>query len=138
MPNVPSARPAATSFARAAVRGQLEVMDGGAAVHRDGRDGPPLHQGDQQRTEAHLDDVAAEHCDDRASSRRRHDLIDDEPQILRGENRRQRVEECGERPIQREAVRGRGVSDRLCWGVGATGTVLRREKSASRYSVMAG
>ena len=81
-------------------------MDGRAAVHRDGRDGVLSHQGDQQRSQAHLDDVPAQHGDDGAAPCGRHDLIDDIAKVLRGKNRRQRVDEGGERTIRCERCVG--------------------------------
>ncbi len=51
--------------------------------------------------------MAAQHRDNPAPSCRRHDLIDDETQILRGENRRERVEERGERAVSGKRCMGK-------------------------------
>ena len=48
-------------------QGQLEVVDGGRAVHRHGLDQPLVNPVDEVRTAARLDDVSAQGGDDRAS-----------------------------------------------------------------------
>jgi len=56
-------------FARASVRGQLEVMDGGAAVERQMRDDAAPDELAEQGSQADLDDVPAEHRHDAAPPR---------------------------------------------------------------------
>ena len=63
------------------------------AVHRDRRDEPALHQIDQHRRQAGLDDVGADAPDDSPVRRaRRADRRDDRLEVGAGENRRQRID----------------------------------------------
>src|SRR5439155_631354 len=83
-------------LARAAERGELEVVDPGTAVHREMRDHAAPHQLPQQRAEADLDDVTPEQQDDGTASRRARNLVGDVAQVLRGEDVAERAPKGGE------------------------------------------
>src|SRR5207249_12082842 len=82
-------------------RSELEVVNGGAAVHRDDRDRASPHQRNQERAQTDFDHVSAKHREDAAPPfRGRGDLVDDVSQVLRGEDPWQRVDESRERPVR--------------------------------------
>ena len=98
-------------LARAAERGELEVVDRGTAVHREMRDHAAPHQLPQQRAEADLDDVTPEQHDDRSASRRARNLVGDVAQVLRGEDVGERAPKGGEALVAAGRVAEEGGVD---------------------------
>ena len=115
--------------------GDLVVVDGGRAVHRDVRDDAAPHQLDEHGCEAGLHDVAAEHDDDaalRVAPRRRRRSRRRGSRARRG-RRAARAGRRGRSGRRRAAARSRARSP--CSSRTATGTVRTAARSASPRGV---
>src|SRR5438128_5789056 len=107
----PVAQPGGDVFARAPVGGELEVVDRRAAVHRHMRDDLPPQQLDEQRPQADLDHVTAEHRHDGAAAGGLRGLLDHETQFAGGEDIREGAPEGGEAPVRAGSVGEEGGID---------------------------
>ena len=133
-PELPRAQAALHVLGRVAGHGQLEVVDDPGAVHGQARDQALLHEVDEDRRQAHLQDVRADPPQDRfAAIARPQDLGGQPPQDIRPQDARERVEERAERAAARVGAGELVQRDlALAAGQGVGTDALQVERGRSR------